>query len=122
MHLGPSCIVWADLTPFWRQLVRLLGHESPGVVTPALRAVGNIATGSEVGKLPRVWTYRDRSLEKDQRFPVKLSKIGPDKSKRTVARLRQPRVSVRTRELSAIQYRSHVSSWGEGARFESIRA
>ena len=34
---------------------------------------------------PRVWTYRDRSLEKKSRFPVKLSRSGPDKSKRIVA-------------------------------------
>ena len=34
--------------------------------------------------VPRVWTYRDRSLEKDWRFSVKLSKSGPDKSKRMV--------------------------------------
>jgi hypothetical protein len=30
----------------------------------------------------RVRTYRDRSLEKDWRFRVKLSRSGPDKSKR----------------------------------------
>ena len=35
-------------------------------------------------RLPCVWTYRDRSLEKDSHFPVKLSKWGPDKSKRIV--------------------------------------
>ena len=34
--------------------------------------------------LPCVWTYRDSSLEKDWRFPFKLSKSGPDKSKRIV--------------------------------------
>jgi hypothetical protein len=28
-----------------------------------------------------VWSYRGRSLEKDWRFPFKLSKNGPDKSK-----------------------------------------
>jgi hypothetical protein len=32
-----------------------------------------------------VWTYRDRSLEKDSRFAAKLSKSGRDKSKRIVA-------------------------------------
>ena len=37
-----------------------------------------------VDEVPCVWTYRDRSLEKDWRFPFKLSNIGPDKSKRSV--------------------------------------
>jgi hypothetical protein len=36
-------------------------------------------------RLPCVWSYRDHSLEKDWRFPVKLSKSGPDKSKRIVS-------------------------------------
>ena len=31
-----------------------------------------------------VWTYRGRSLEIHSRFPAKLSKSGPDKSKRIV--------------------------------------
>ena len=37
-----------------------------------------------VPELPYIWTYRDRSLEKYSRFPVKLSKSGSDKSKRVV--------------------------------------
>ena len=28
-----------------------------------------------------VWAYRDRSLEKDSRFPVKLFRRGPNESK-----------------------------------------
>ena len=34
----------------------------------------------------RLWSYRDRSLEKYSRFPAKLSKSGPDKPKRIVGR------------------------------------
>jgi hypothetical protein len=34
---------------------------------------------------PGVWAYRDRSLEKDQRFSVNLSESGPDNPKRIVA-------------------------------------
>jgi hypothetical protein len=48
----------------------------------ALRLRGDLA---EVARLPCVWTYRDRSLEKDWCFPFKLPKSGPDKSKRIVA-------------------------------------
>ena len=45
------------------------------------------AGGSENSKhiVPRVWSYRDRSLEKDSRFPVKFSKSDPDNSNRIVA-------------------------------------
>jgi hypothetical protein len=35
--------------------------------------------------LPCIWTYRGRSLERYLHFPAKLSKSGPDKSKRIVA-------------------------------------
>jgi hypothetical protein len=33
-------------------------------------------------RLLYIWSYRDRSLENDSRFPAKLSKKGPDNSKR----------------------------------------
>ena len=41
------------------------------------------------GTIPCAWTYRDRSLEKDWRFPVELSKSGPDKSKRVIGSQRR---------------------------------
>jgi hypothetical protein len=52
------------------------------------RAVGELHAEREEERpagLPYVWTYRDHSLEKDWRFPFKLSRSGPEKSKRIIA-------------------------------------
>ena len=43
------------------------------------------AAGLVRGRLACVRTYRDRSLEKYEHFPVKLPNSGPDKSERIVA-------------------------------------
>jgi hypothetical protein len=43
-------------------------------------------TAGQPHYLRGVRSYRDRSLEKDERFPFKLSKSGPDNSKRIVRR------------------------------------
>ena len=59
-----------------QQAAQLHGH-NPQVRRP------HLAT-SEITVLPCVWTCRDRSPEKDSRFPVKRSKSGPDKSKHIV--------------------------------------
>ena len=53
-----------------------------------VHGVGYLDPGRSPSYLPCVWTYRDRPLEKDQCFPAKLSKSGPNPSKRIVGRPR----------------------------------
>jgi hypothetical protein len=81
MH-GSTCSFWANLTPFsLRSTDRRLTHRARvrrssfvlgcaavfAVAVPALVVVERRATnpvGLPRSLLPRVWTYRDRSLEK----------------------------------------------------------
>jgi hypothetical protein len=51
---------------------------------------------------PCVWTYRGRSLEKDRRFPVKLSTNCPDDSKRMVG-IGAQELTVQTERTALVQ-------------------
>ena len=97
---GPTCIFWANLTPFvlqdaaaggparWGYDVLVASHswsELPlETFTLYLDALARRATYilycTQVrpgASLVCVWSYRVRSLEKYERFPLKLSKVVP---------------------------------------------
>ena len=93
MH-GPTCIFWANLTAF--SLQHSMMYPLPELASKCgchrmldlavgrldLRRSAQAMLTNDVSTM--CWEFRDRSPAKDWRFPFKLSKDGPEKSKHIV--------------------------------------